>query len=140
MVVAINEHCSGRLTIDGDVIADGIFGADASRLAACWNLLDGVPTEDVEAVDALHLVHGYSSTLTMQRELNAARTRIAELDAQLSKRPCQNNRCHDMAAARALLAEVTGCGVETLVADLKELGIDHVSLAGTLARIRAFLK
>ena len=46
-------------------------------------------------------------------ELNAANARIAKLealvgerDAMLGKRPCQNSRCNELNAARALLREV----------------------------------
>lgn len=53
----------------------------------------------------------------LQDELNAANTRIAKLeslvaerDAMLGKRPCQNSRCNDLNAARALLREILDLG------------------------------
>lgn len=48
-------------------------------------------------------------------QLSAANARIAKLealvserDAMLGKRPCQNNRCNELNAVRALLREVIG--------------------------------
>ena len=46
--------------------------------------------------------------MSIQEQLIVANTRIAELDAQLGKRPCQNNRCAELEASRALLREVGG--------------------------------
>lgn len=85
--------------------------ANARRLAAAWNLCEGIDTESLETgatlVDICERSNGY------QFELSAANARIAKLealvaerDAMLGKRPCQNSRCNELNAYRALLREV----------------------------------
>lgn len=85
----------------------------------------------------------------LSAELEAARTRIAELealtreqDAMLGRRPCQDKRCMDMAAARALLAEVLAADDEDGIADTNGPGwpILDKDFAEVVGRIRAFMK
>jgi hypothetical protein len=68
-----------------------------------------------------------------EKELAAARARIAELefniaqyDTQLGKRPCKNSRCNELNAARALLQEVSTATIG--------------ELQSTIPRIRSFLE
>lgn len=42
---------------------------------------------------------------------------VAERDAMLGKRPCQNSRCNELNAARALLREVMEYGVKMSLVD-----------------------
>ena len=79
------------------VACGGDFGT-ADKSGAAYDAV-------IEAIDNHHS--------GLQDELNAANTRIAKLealvaerDAMLGKRPCQNNRCNELNAARALLREV----------------------------------
>lgn len=125
------QHTQGRLIVDGallraennNVVVDASrrlvnWEADLRHMAACWNLCDGITTNDVEimgkgggltavlAVRASAAVDDDAEIRGLKEQLAEARARIAELDAQLGKRPCQNERCADLAAARALLQEV----------------------------------
>ena len=67
-----------------------VMEANARRLVAAWNAFDGVPTDDIEKLDArgLALVGGFIDQLSAQRdELLAALTHIegAALDLTVSR-------------------------------------------------------
>ncbi|MFM5478402.1 hypothetical protein ACET81_21035 [Aeromonas veronii] len=40
----------------GHMVAESVTAANASRIVACWNLLDGYPTEDLEGVTLAEFV------------------------------------------------------------------------------------
>mgnify|MGYP003587996290 CR=1 FL=1 len=74
-------------------------------------------------------------------ELAAANARIAKLealvserDAMLGKRPCQNNRCNELNAARALLREVLEVHDAASSYDLQGIFVDEFA-----SKIRAHL-
>lgn len=82
--------------------------ANARRLAAAWNACKGMTTEAIEALAGIGSLGDLKAS-----ELDADNARIAKLetlvaerDAMLGKRPCQNSRCSELNAARALLREV----------------------------------
>lgn len=82
--------------------------ANVRRLAATWNACEGMTTEAIEALTGIGSLCGLKSS-----ELQAANDRIAKLealvaerDAMLGRRPCQNSRCMELNAAHALLREV----------------------------------
>lgn len=85
--------------------------ANARRLAAAWNNAEGMDTQEIE--QGMPLVKARDTINAQAAELAAANERIAKLealvaerDAMLGKRPCQNSRCNELNAARALLREV----------------------------------
>lgn len=116
---------------------------DLRRVVACWNALDGLPTALLEKHGATRSGI-YKGTAEISDQLAAAQVRITALetklqeqDAMLGRRPCQNNRCTDMAAARALLTEF----LAEADAWIKECGATEVTDPNRiLERIRAFLK
>ena len=86
--------------------------ANARRLAAAWNACEGLSTENLESIvfvgETIRMRFGLAHT-----EISEANTRIAKLeslvaerDAMLGNRLCQNSRCLELNAARALLREV----------------------------------
>lgn len=94
----------------------GLFESDARRLASAWNAFEGISSSLVDYIadngGVLLLLSGASEK---ESELSAANSRIAKLeslvaerDAMLGKRPCQNSRCLELNVARALLREVLG--------------------------------
>lgn len=90
------------------LIAGGLKGEDARRLAAAWNACEGMTTEAIEALAGIGSLGDLKAS-----ELDTANARIAKLealvaerDAMLGKRPCQNSRCNELNAARDLLREV----------------------------------
>lgn len=81
--------------------------ANARRLAAAWNVCEGIDTESLETgailADICERANGY------QFELSAANARIAKLealvaerDAMLGKRSCQNSRCNVLNEAKEI--------------------------------------
>lgn len=93
--------------------------ANIRRLVDCWNAFDGISPPLVACIvenGGVKLILETASN--NEKELAAVRARIAELDAQLGKRPCQNNRCTELAAARALLREVVTDHDNKLIDDM----------------------
>lgn len=96
--------------------------ANARRLAATWNMFIGIETDSIELMPSFaEFQEANAETMGILaverdqavRELADANTRIAKLealvaerDAMLGKRPCQNSRCNELNAARDLLREV----------------------------------
>lgn len=71
-----------------------------------------------------------------QTRIEALETKVREQDAMLGRRPCQNERCNELGAARALLAEIDLMDDNGDVA-LGDVTSQFASLAG---RIHTFLK
>ena len=91
-----------------DLIGGSMTEANARRLAAAWNACENMTTEAIEALAGIGSLGDLKAS-----ELHAANARIAKLealvaerDAMLGRRPCQNSRCMELNAARALLREV----------------------------------
>lgn len=91
----------------------GLFEPDARRLAACWNTMDGLRTQDIEQWNAKEYGRLVTEWANGKEKLASANERIAKLealvaerDAMLGKRPCQNSRCNELNAARALMREI----------------------------------
>lgn len=85
--------------------------ANARRLAVAWNNAEGMDTQEIE--QGMPLVKVRDTINAQAGELASVNVRIAKLealvaerDAMLGKRPCQNSRCNELNAARALLREV----------------------------------
>lgn len=144
----VDKNADNRVTLrskdtDYPIVTDLDDDEDARRLAACWNALDGLPTALLEKHGATRSGI-YKGTAEISDQLAAAQVRITALetklqeqDAMLGRRPCQNNRCTNMAAARALLTEFR----DEADAWIKECGATEVTDPNQiLERIRAFLK
>ena len=115
--------------------------ANARRLAAAWNVFDGVRTEFIEAMAGTGAMQAASDSMSSLpaalSELNAANARIAKLEALaqqqdtwLGKKTCAHSRCNELNAARALLREVSKDGS-------LDMGNTNSSALGN--RVRAYI-
>lgn len=82
--------------------------ANARRLAAAWNACEGMTTDAIEALSGIGSLGDLKASErgTLSDRIEYLQSLVAERDAMLGKRPCQNNRCNELNAARALLREV----------------------------------
>lgn len=115
----MSGHTEGRIVVhqsgsqafllnekDDDVAFD-ISEEDARRLAAAWNVCEGIDTESLETGATLADICERSNDY--QFELSAANTRIAKLEALvaerdtwLGQRPCQQDRCNVLNEAKKI--------------------------------------
>lgn len=124
----MSAHTEGRLIVNGTLIyfsgTDGGFDLrdcpspeeNARRLAACWNMCDGIDLENIE------------QGMPLVERINVYAGQVAAFDTEL-------------AAARALLTEILTADDE-MIAELRADGIALDTDGGILLteRIRAFLK
>lgn len=83
---------------------------NARRLAAAWNACEGMTTDDIEELAACRGVMVLTVYANEMREnLDKANSRIAKLealvaerDAMLGKRPCQQDRCNVLNEAKKI--------------------------------------
>lgn len=105
------QHTQGRIvaddvgdlmTTDGQYLGRSGFSdeaatqlslANASRLAACWNACIGFDTE--------LLLNIVLMGDTLKQRFEGMQAEVRRVDAMLAKRPCQNDRCAELAATRA---------------------------------------
>jgi hypothetical protein len=157
------QHTQGRLVVDAqtpsvlisdanhaDTVTYATSVADARRLAACWNALVGVPTDEIEAMGGVVLFKGkpLNELANLRAERDQLRAEIAAADAAIGiAKGFHVETERELGTALALLREVLDAhksGSIAMMSSDPESGMPiaetSYSFDGVLDRIRALLE